>query len=206
MKKKEFNYYDEFIKNADFALEISTILKDYANHFDVNKSKEVEDHVHKIENEADKNLHEIINYLLKDFIPPIEREDIITLSHRIDDVIDCIDEVVINLDILNIKSLRIDFIEFSNLINSCCIDLKKMIQNFKNIKEYEETRKLIISINKIEELGDKLYQQAIRNLYQSEKNPIEVSAWTIIYSSLENCFDACESVASCVEEIILKNS
>lgn len=206
MKKTEFNYYDEFIKNADFALEISMILKDYANNFDANKAKEIENEVHQIENEADKNLHEIINYLVKDFLPPIEREDIITLSHRIDDVIDCIDEVVINLDILNVKSLRIDFIEFSNLINSCCIDLKKMILNFKNIKDYEKTRELIVNINKIEELGDELYQKAIRNLYQSEKNPIEVSAWTIIYGSLEDCFDACESVASCIEEIILKNT
>lgn len=206
MKKTEFNYYDEFIKNADFALEISMILKDYANNFDANKAKEIENEVHQIENEADKNLHEIINYLVKDFLPPIEREDIITLSHRIDDVIDCIDEVVINLDILNVKSLRIDFIEFSNLINSCCIDLKKMILNFKNIKDYEKTRELVVNINKIEELGDELYQKAIRNLYQSEKNPIEVSAWTIIYGSLEDCFDACESVASCIEEIILKNT
>ncbi len=206
MKKEEFNYYDEFIKNADCALRISTILKEYTTQFDGNKTKEIEKQVHQIENEADKNLHEIINYLIKDFLPPIEREDIITLSHRIDDVIDCIDEVAINLDILNVKSLRKDFIEFLNLINSCCIDLKKMIQNFKNVKEYEETRKLIININKIEELGDELYQQAIRNLYSSEKDPIEVSAWTIIYSSLENCFDACESVASCVEEVILKNT
>ena len=206
MKKTEFNYYDEFIKNADFALEISMILKDYANYFDANKAKEIEKQVHQVENEADKNLHEIINYLVKDFLPPIEREDIIVLSHRIDDVIDCIDEVVINLDILNVKSLRKDFTEFSNLINSCCIDLKKMILNFKNIKDYEKTKEVIISINKIEELGDELYQKAIRNLYQSEKNPIEVSAWTIIYGSLEDCFDACENVASCIEEIILKNT
>ena len=206
MKKTEFNYYDEFIKNANFALEISMILKDYANHFDANKAKEIEKQVHQVENEADKNLHEIINYLVKDFLPPIEREDIITLSHRIDDVIDCIDEVVINLDILNVKFLRIDFTEFSNLINSCCIDLKKMILNFKNIKDYEKTKELIVSINKIEESGDELYQKAIRNLYQFEKNPIEVSAWTIIYGSLEDCFDACENVASCIEEIILKNT
>ena len=65
---------------------------------------------------------------------------------------------------------------------------------------------IFININRLEESGDKLYQQAIRNLYQYEKNPIEVSAWTIIYNSLEDCFDACESVASCVEEIILKNT
>ena len=206
MKKAEFNYYDEFIKNADCALKISTILKEYANQFDGNKAKEIEKQVHQIENEADKNLHDIINYLVKDFLPPIEREDIITLSHRIDDVIDCIDEAVINLEILNVKSLRIDCTEFSNLINLCCIELKKMILNFKNIKDYEKTKESIVSINKIEESGDELYQEAIRNLYQFEKNPIEVSAWTIIYSSLENCFDACESVASCIEEIILKNT
>jgi uncharacterized protein Yka (UPF0111/DUF47 family) len=48
-----------------------------------------------------------------------------------------------------------------------------------------------------------IYQSEIFDTYQ---NPIEVSAWTIIYDSLENCFDACENVASCVEEIILKNT
>ena len=182
MKRKELNYFDEFIKNADIALEISKMLKEYVNNFDSNKSEETEMQVHQLENEADKNLHEILNYLIKDFLPPIEREDIIMLSNRIDDTIDCIDEVVINLDILNVTSLR------------------------EKLKDYEETQKIVVSINRLEESGDKLYQQAIRNLYQYEKNPIEVSAWTIIYNSLENCFDACESVASCVEEIILKNT
>ena len=182
MKRKELNYFDEFIKNADIALEISKMLKEYVNNFDANKSEEIEMQVHQLENEADKNLHEILNYLIKDFLPPIEREDIIMLSNRIDDTIDCI------------------------LIYQCCTELKEMIQRFKKIKEYEETEKIVVNINRLEEVGDKLYQQAIRNLYQYEKNPIEVSAWTIIYNSLEDCFDACESVASCVEEIILKNT
>ena len=206
MKRKELNYFDEFIKNADIALEISKMLKEYVNNFDSNKSEETEMQVHQLENEADKNLHEILNYLIKDFLPPIEREDIIMLSNRIDDTIDCIDEVVINLDILNVTSLRDDFKDFSDLIYQCCTELKEMTQKFKKIKEYEETEKKVVNINRLEELGDKLYQQAIRNLYQYEKNPIEVSAWTIIYNSLEDCFDACESVASCVEEIILKNT
>ena len=206
MKRKELNYYDEFIKNADIALEISKMLKEHVTNFDANKSEEIEIQVHQLENEADKNLHEILNYLIKDFLPPIEREDIIMLSNRIDDTIDCIDEVVINLDILNVTALRKDFKEFSELIYQCYVELKEMIQRLKKIKEYEETQKIIVNINRLEELGDKLYQQAIRNLYQYEKKPIEISAWTKIYDSLENCLDACESVASCVEEIILKNT
>ena len=37
MKRKELNYFDEFIKNADIALEISKMLKEYVNNFDSNK-------------------------------------------------------------------------------------------------------------------------------------------------------------------------
>ena len=206
MKSKQLNYFDEFIKNADIALEISKVLKEYVDNFDANKSEETEMQVHQLENEADKNLHEILNYLIKDFLPPIEREDIIMLSNLIDDTIDCIDEVVINLDILNVTSLREDFKDFAELIYQCYVELKEMMQKLKRLKEYEETQKIVVNINRLEELGDKLYQQAIRNLYQYEKNSIEVSAWTIIYGSLENCFDACESVASSVEEILLKNT
>ena len=51
---------------------------------------------------------EILKYLIKDFLPPIEREDIIMLSNLIDDTIDCIDEVVINIDILTVVYLRND--------------------------------------------------------------------------------------------------
>lgn len=206
MKKIELNYYDEFIKNADYALEISMILKDYIEHFDYNKSEQTENNVHQLENDADKNLHKILNYLITDFIPPIEREDIVALSHRIDDVIDSIDEVVINLDILNVIYLRNDFKAFADLIYQGCFDLKQMMLNFKNLKEYDETRKMVVSINKLEESGDKLYQQAIKNLYTSETNVIEIQKWHTIYNCVETCFDALENVANCVEEIILKNT
>ena len=206
MKKREMNYFDEFKKNADVALEISSILSEYVKNFDDEKTEKIETKVHQLENDADQNLHEILNYLVKDFLPPIEREDIIMLSNRIDDVIDCIDEVVINLNIFNITSLRDDFRDFSELIYKCCVELKQMLQAFKNMKEYEETKKIVVNINRLEDIGDKLYQKAIKNLYQSEKDPIKVSAWTIIYNSLEECFDACECVAFCVDEILLKNT
>ena len=206
MKKQELNYFDEFIKNVDFAQQTSKILKEYVENFDSTKSEEMEEKVHSLEHTADRNLHNILNYLIKDFLPPIDREDIIMLGHKIDDVCDCIDEVAINLDILGITNLRDDFKEFTYLIYDCCTTLKELMIAFKNIKKSEETRKLIVSVNIVEEAGDKLYQTAIKSLYQSEKNPIEVTKWNIMYNCLEDCFDACENVADCVEEIIMKNS
>ena len=102
-KKEEYNYFDEYIKGADIALESSKMLKLAIENYDLNKLEEEITKVHKLENDADKLIHDMRNYLIKDFLPPIDREDIVLIGHRIDDVEDCIDEILINFNILNIK-------------------------------------------------------------------------------------------------------
>lgn len=205
-KKEELNYFDNFVKNANYALESAKILKEYIDNFDANKSIEKENMVHNLENEADKNQHLVLNYLIKDFLPPIDREDIIMLCHKIDDISDNIDEVVINIDILNVKKLRDDVKTFAELLLNACEKTTEMLNKFKNMKKFAEIKEIIIEINKLEEDGDKLYQDAIRNLYNNPKDSIEVITWTTLYNCLENCFDSCENVADCVEEILMKNS
>ncbi len=206
LKEKNFNYYDEFIKNANIAIEISTILKKHAENYDINNSTEVEEKVHKLENDADRNLHETIDYLVKDFLPPIEREDIVLLVNKIDDIIDYLDEIAINFNILNIVVLRDNFLEFMELFNKVSVLLKEMLENFKDKKKHEEVYKYLIEINNIEENGDRLYEKAIKSLFTNEKDPIEIIKWNTIYNTLENGIDSFESVANTIGEIVLKNT
>ncbi len=206
LKEKNFNYYDEFIKNANIAIEISTILKTHAENYDINNSTEIEEKVHKLENDADKNLHETIDYLVKDFLPPIEREDIVLLVNKIDDIIDYLDEIAINFNILNIVVLRDNFLEFMELFNKVSVLLKEMLENFKDKKKHEEVYKYLIEINNIEENGDRLYEKAIKSLFTNEKDPIEIIKWKTIYNTLENGIDSFESVANTIGEIVLKNT
>lgn len=204
-KLPKFNYYDEFIKNASIALEMSEILKEFINNFENNTAKEIEKQVHKLENDADENLHSVLNFLVKDFLPPIDRQDIIHLSKEIDDVIDYIDEIVINFNILNVYRLRENIHEFIDLISKMCILQKDMICKFKSSKKYEEVNELIIKINILEDEGDRLYEHAIRNLFK-ENDLLEIIKWEKIYTYLEDCFDAFERVADTVGEVVLKNS
>lgn len=206
MKKETLNYYDEFIKSSGFAVQIATMLKDYTENFDSKKSREHEESVHKLENDADKSLHKVLKYLVKDFIPPIDREDIMLLSHRLDDVVDAIDEVVINIDILDVIKLRDDVKAIVELIYKSATYVQDMFEKFKNIKRIPETHEMIIKVNHLEEEGDKLYQTAIKDLYTNEKDAIEVQKWTIIYNCLENCLDRCEKVADTVEDVMMKHS
>ena len=207
MKKRlpKFNYYDEFIKNVSIALEMSEILKEFINNFEDNSAKEIENKVHKLENDADDNMHYLLDFLAKDFLPPIEREDIILIAKNIDDVIDYIDKVVIYINILNIEKLRENIFDFIELINRLSLLQKEMMEKLKSTKKYEEVNEIVIKINNLEDEGDKLYEKAIKQLFK-ENDLLEIIKWEKIYTYLERCFDAFEGVANIVGEVVLKNS
>ena len=100
-KKDEYNYFDEYIKGAEIVVESSKLLKGALENYDLKTVENEISKVHKLENDADKIIHDMRNYLIKDFLPPIDREDIVILGHRLDDVEDYIDEILINFNILN---------------------------------------------------------------------------------------------------------
>ena len=205
-KEKKLNYYDEFCRNANIAVEISNIICDFIESYDVNDLPSIVEKVHKLENDADQNLHTILNFLAKDFLPPIEREDIVLLSNKIDDLIDYLDEIVINLDMLNIQILRDDFKLFLSLIQNLSTALASMFESFKDVRFYEKAHNFVIEINNMEEKGDKVFVQAVKNLYINEKNSIEVTKWNIIYNGLEECIDSYESIANTLDAVVLKNT
>ena len=159
IKQEKLNYYENFLNNAKISVEISNILKNLAEKYNANSIDEVVKEVHKLENDADKNLHNMLNYLIKDFLPPIEREDIILLGNRIDDMIDYLDEIIIKLEILNIETLREEFKDFVEIINRQSNSLIKMLEFFKNPKQYKEVHQLVIDINCNEDEGDRLFEK-----------------------------------------------
>jgi hypothetical protein len=46
----------------------------------------------------------------------------------------------------------------------------------------------------------------MKELFEEEKDVLEVVKWQEIYKSLENVLDSCEDVADAMERVIIKNS
>ena len=205
-KKDEYNYFDEFANNSTYIVESAKILKETVENYSQEKLRENIISVHKLENDADKALHRMREVLVKDFLPPIDREDIVLIGHRLDDIEDYIDEILINFNILDIESVRDDVLEFTDLLIECAHSVKDALENFKNFKKADIVKQKSIAINVLEEKADKLYEKAMKRLYKEEKNPIEIIKWTTIYNCLENTTDACERVGDCLEDIVMKNS
>ena len=205
-KKNGYSYFAFFREMIDCACEAATALNSMFSDFQSANLCQEADAIHRIEHDADLKKHDMMSHLLREFLPPIDREDIVNISHVLDEVVDLIEEVVICLYMNNIQKCRPDVMPMVSLIAKQCEELKKLMAEFENYKKSDKLMESIIVINTLEEEGDRLYLEAMRSLTLSCSDALELVAWRDIYSSLEECCDACEKVADAVEEVVMKNT
>lgn len=204
--KKDYNYFEAFIGLSKYSKQSAEILNKTLSGFDISKIESKIIEMHHIEHSADIAKHELLEHLVKEFLPPIEREDIISLSQKIDDVTDAIEDVLICIDIFNVHKIRPEILKFTETIVDCCKSMDVALVEFHNFKRSKRLHAEVVEINRLEEEGDALYVNGVRNLYKSTKDPVELMVWTEIFRRLEKCCDACEDVANDIESIVMKNS
>lgn len=206
MKKNSYNYFDAFANLSKFSYNLAVTLHETLGNFDPTNITEKVTAAHTIEHNADLAKHDIMNRLVKEFLPPIASEDITTLTQEIDDVTDSVEDVLIYVDMFNIQTIRPEILKFTELLVSCTKAMDEVLEEFKNWKNSKKLREKVIEINRLEELCDALYVDSMRNLYHTSKDPIELMCWTEILHRLEKCADNCEDVANIIESTVMKNS
>ncbi len=205
-RKNEFDYFDGFVKLSEYCCESAKMLDEILINFDCETLEEKMKKMHEIEHASDMQVHEIVRKLAKEFITPIEREDIVTLVHEIDDITDNIEDVLLHMYMYNIKEVKNDALRFSKIVLQSCEELKVAFQEFKYFRKSKDLHDKIVRVNRLEEEGDNLYTEVVRKLHMTSTNAIEIMTWTIAFNRLEKCCDACEEVANIIESVIMKNS
>lgn len=205
-RKKDHDYFAMLVEGVNYACEAATMLKTTFENFEPEKLQENINKVHHVEHTADMAKHDMMEKLVKEFITPIDREDILELADVIDDVTDDLEEILLKLYMYDIKELKEEALEFVDIIVRCCGEIKVMMEEFSNFRKSKAIGATIVSINDMEEEGDKLYFKAMHRLYANSSDPVELMKWTPMYEHLELCCDSCEKVAKVVERVILSNS
>ena len=204
--KEQYNYFNEFIKDANYIIEAARILDNTLSNFDNKELDENIKKIHQIENEADMLLHTMLNKLIKDFLPPLDREDIGVIIRTLDDIIDYIDELIKDFSIFNITSVREDSLIFTKLLIKAGEYILEMFEELKNSKKKNILKSRFVDISKIEDQGDLEYEKSIKKLYKEEQNAVEIIKWTNIYKKLEDALDSCEHISDCMEDVVMKYS
>ncbi len=205
-RKQDAFFFDNFVACADHACKAAQILRDTLDSFNPESLPEAMKAIHTEEHTADRKMREQTEALAKAFITPIEREDILLLSHNIDDVVDKVEDVLMRLYCNNIQAIRPDALKTADLIVQACGAVRALMVEFKDFQHSKHLRDHIRQINSLEEQGDSLFIHSIRQLHVTSTDPMEVFCWHELYRYLEQCLDACEHVADVVESVIMKNT
>ena len=142
--KKDNNYFELLKRSAGFCEQIATALESVFESFDAFKLKGYLDELHAIEHAADDSKHDIMEKLAHEFITPIEREDLVALTAELDNVTDCIEDILRKFYMMNVTSLRNDTAPHTKLIVTMTHALNELMDEFVNYKKSKTIKDIII--------------------------------------------------------------
>ncbi|MBQ9022242.1 MAG: DUF47 family protein [Eggerthellaceae bacterium] len=208
MAKQKHDYFSAFAQQIELAVKEAELLIDTIENFTTAEAvREVMDVAHDIEAQADEVAHSNYNAIAVDFITPLDRDDIINLTHAIDTVVDRIEGVIQSFYMTDVHHIPESAVVLAQLIKEGCQALQEAIGPFSTFKSNDAFRVAIMKANECEEKADQIYIDAIRDLHTKEcDNPVRLLVWSRILSSLESCCDAFERAADLMGSIFLKNA
>ena len=196
--KEYFRLFSEFAANLDKAAQLLAALM---NDFDDPKGKARQ--MLELEHVGDKIVHDIFRHLNKTFVTPLDREDIYNLASTLDKILDSIEETADLMVLYRIASPTTHAVEQAVVLAKQTAVIKTALDGLEKRKGLDDHW---IEINRLENDGDRLYRDAVAELFDGDMKCTEIIKWKDIYATLETAMDQCEDVANILESIVLKNT
>ena len=194
-------FFTLFSQHAENAVEAAEALEKLLSDFTDIENK-VRD-IHAIEHYGDKLNHEIIRHLNETFVTPLDREDIVGLGSRVDDITDVCYDVSELVLLFKVKSIRPAAVRQAKILVTASREVRDMLKELEGLRGLEPHW---IKIHTLENEGDQVWREAVAELFDRSDDAIEIVKWKDIYSLVEIAIDRCEDVANIVETIVVKHS
>ena len=199
MPKKSI-FFTLFSQHAQNALEAAQALDTLVNDFTLLEDKVR--NIHAIEHYGDKLTHQIIQELNGTFVTPLDREDIVGLASKLDDVTDVCYDVAEMVSLYKVTSIRPAAVRQARTLVQGAAEVVALLQNLEKLKGLEPHW---IKIHTLENEGDTVFREAVADLFARSTDPVEIIKWKDIHGLIEVAIDRCEDVANIVEMIVVKH-
>lgn len=202
-QRKKDTFFEHFVAVVDNIMLASKVFREELNNLEDAEKFAIQ--IKSIESKGDQYTHEVIKDLNNTFITPLEREDILGLTIKLDDVLDLLEACAWSFDLFNVTEVD-DFMKlFARNIEMCTQEISYAI-NCLVEKKLKEMPRHTHKINDLENVADDLLRDSLKTLFSSCTDPIEIIKRKEIYYMMEEVSDACEDVADILEGIIMRNS
>jgi uncharacterized protein len=198
---KETKIFAFFEQDAENIVKMAQQLKDMVYVWQNIKERAIV--LADMEQDGDAITHDIMKYLYRSFLTPLDREDVASLADLLDNIADRIHEVADTLYLYGIEGPTDKAKELCDIILQAVVEVKGGIFSLGNIRQ-PELLKRCVAIHEIENSGDRVFRAALADLFDHPHDMVFIVKWREVYQKMEAAIDGCEVVADMLEGIAIK--
>lgn len=173
---------------------------------DPGQTQIIVDEIEDLEHQADEVTHTIFAELNATFVTPFDREDVHQLASSLDDIMDYINGSSSRFVLYNVKTAPQFMRKLMEIIQLQIEVLGKGVTYLRDFKNSRMLQEVLKKVNEYENDADTVFSLAIADLFENEKNAIELIKLKEIYIGLETATDRAEDVANVLESILIKHA
>lgn len=202
---KEKRFFPLFIESAENILKASELLCEQTSSDNPDDRRMLAHRIKECEVKGDSITNKIVDELLQAYVTPFDRDDIHELAEVMDTLLDTIRDSSKKIAIYQPKEPSKKLIEIANFVKEDAQILLDITHKFDSLrKEAKEVDDLCDKIKEIEHNVDDVYESYMSNLFQYEKDAIELVKKKNIAQALEDTSDAAKDVSSVIRSIAVK--
>ena len=198
---REQRFYDFFEQQATILVSAGVLLKEALD--DIGNLPARQREIKDLEHVGDQITYETVRTLNETFVTPFDHEDISALAAGLDDILDYIEEIADTVNLYRITTIPRPASELADLLAQAVAQLEQAVGKLRSGKKGSE---YVIEVHRLEDVGDSTSRRAIAQLFQGQRDPLEVIKLKDLYSLLEDALDRCEDMANVIENIAIKNA
>lgn len=201
---RELKFFDMFDETTAILTRASGKFLALVTEFD--KLEERSKDLKREEHSGDDVVEKIIKALDSSFITPFDREDIHSLTTRLDDVLDNMEETAHRFMVFRIEKPTDAAKALARIIHDCCQHIEQAVRLCRSLRKVDELQKHLLEIGRLENEADRIYRDSDSALFADPPDILLLIKWRELYSWLENTVDSCKNVAHVLSEIVIKGS
>jgi uncharacterized protein len=200
------SFYAFFQEASQNLVNAVALLKELAKVDDSLERQKLIMQIKELEHHGDSLTHKIFSELNATFVTPFDREDIHQLTSALDDIMDHMDGTANRITLYKIKQYPEPMVRLIDILQLSIGELHRGVGMLRDLNKTNELQRVFQKVNEYENNADAVFEQGVADLFENEKDAIQVIKLKEILVGLETATDKCEDAANVLEGIYIKNA
>lgn len=203
--KRRYDYFESFRVISSKVEAVVNLLDVTLEESVAGSYDEVLSDVGEIEVLVNERKNELLSVLYKDFLPPIERRDLLVLTYAVVQVFSDVVDVVVALDMYSVEIEKAELKQLVDYLSDMVRDLPGLMLDLEDFKHPKKLKKMLGEIDGRVDEGISFYRELVKVLFIAETNSVEIMKYTKVYEAFLVVFQSIGDLVYLVEAVVIEN-